>query len=417
MATHSAARCSAWPTRKGTAWPRAPNMRRRCSRRHASSVTRRRAGWSAGSGASRSEHANHSSLSSLHGNVSRRNRVNFGVDTTNADALRHASDVGRPWHSPASPMKRTRRARWSPRRGLSGVIGALAVLLGARLAHGVCNVIPGDTQTFRAAQTTVNRPFAGPGDFVELGLNPLCHAAEPRFSTDHPEDYVVTVVFTPPNDGPRNAVVLAADCAAAVPTLPRCAARSNVGDGACCRPVGVCGPQPGATTCDVQIKDANHLQFRFPDTDDLLPPADDALTLTGPATLAVTTVHDPLPLALTTRPCARQTGLLACVDDLFASDGTCGTTPHSMFSHFTALPFANDFQALCTGPSVTCTGRGRELRFTVDVDGNVLVPMDWSGILVRLRETGRKDPVPVPRLLRASILSEAFPGSGVTTHV
>ena len=314
-------------------------------------------------------------------------------------------------------MKRTRRARWSPRRGLSGVIGALAVLLGARLAHGVCNVIPGDTQTFRAAQTTVNRPFAGPGDFVELGLNPLCHAAEPRFSTDHPEDYVVTVVFTPPNDGPRNAVVLAADCAAAVPTLPRCAARSNVGDGACCRPVGVCGPQPGATTCDVQIKDANHLQFRFPDTDDLLPPADDALTLTGPATLAVTTVHDPLPLALTTRPCARQTGLLACVDDLFASDGTCGTTPHSMFSHFTALPFANDFQALCTGPSVTCTGRGRELRFTVDVDGNVLVPMDWSGILVRLRETGRKDPVPVPRLLRASILSEAFPGSGVTTHV
>src|SRR5207244_9083471 len=133
----------------------------------------------------------------------------------------HASDVGRPWHSPASPMERTRRARWSPRRGLSGVIGALAVLLGARLAHGVCNVIPGDTQTFRAAQTTVNRPFAGPGDFVELGLNPLCHAAEPRFSTDHPADYVVTLVFMPPNGGPCNPILFASDWSAVVTAFPR----------------------------------------------------------------------------------------------------------------------------------------------------------------------------------------------------
>ena len=133
-------------------------------------------------------------------------------------------------------MKRTRRARWSPRRGLSGVIGALAVLLGARLAHGVCNVIPGDTQTFRAAQTTVNRPFAGPGDFVELGLNPLCHAAEPRFSTDHPEDYVVTVVFTPPNDGPRNAVCRGGPDVAALCRALECRRWSLLSAGRCLRP-------------------------------------------------------------------------------------------------------------------------------------------------------------------------------------
>ena len=60
---------------------------------------------------------------------------------------------------------------------------ALAVLLfSSRRSDAVCNVIPGTTQTFRASQTTVDRPFASPGDFVELGLDPTCYAVPREFS-------------------------------------------------------------------------------------------------------------------------------------------------------------------------------------------------------------------------------------------
>src|SRR5262245_9829024 len=281
------------------------------------------------------------------------------------------------------------------RRALPGCAVVAMLLLGSREAHAGCNVIPGATQTFRASQTTVDRPYSAPGDFVTLGLDPTCYTVERAFSTN-PADQVVTVVFTPPQNGPRNVVVLASSA--------RCA---GVSPHTCPRAVTTCLPidqlqQPIA----VEVPDPQHLRFRFPDTDGLVRGATDALTLTGAATIAVTRATDPLPCALTRRPCAGQPGLLACVDSLFAADGTCGTTPDPVFPHFTALPFPNDYQALCTTPSPPCTGLRQELRFTVDTAGNVLLPMDWRGILVN------KDAVPVPRLLRASTQLEAIEGSG-----
>ena len=128
-------------------------------------------------------------------------------------------------------------------------------------------------------------------------------------------------------------------------------------------------------------------------------------------TLAVTRAPDPLPCGLVSRPCAGQAGLLACVDSLFAADGTCGTTPDPTFPHFTALPFPNDYQALCTTPMSPCTGLRQELRFTVDTAGNLLIPMDWRGVLVN------RDAVPVPRLLRGTTSLEAVAGTGTPIHV
>src|SRR5262245_16434935 len=264
-------------------------------------------------------------------------------------------------------------------------------------AHACCNVIPSTTQSFRATETTIDRPFAGPGDFITLGLDPTCHRAERAFSTD-PADQVVTIILTPPQNGPRNVLVLASSCAG----------------------IGVC-PGPARTTClvanqpeppiDLVVLDAHHLRFRVPDTDGLVRGATDDLTLTGSATIAVTRAADPLPCALTTRPCSEQPGLLACVDTLFATDGTCGTAPDSVFSHFTVLPFPNDYQALCTTPNPPCTGLTQDVRFTVDAAGNVLLPMDWRGILVN------RDAVPVPRLLRASTPLEAIQGTGGSIHI
>src|SRR5439155_22950462 len=62
-------------------------------------------------------------------------------------------------------------------------------------------------------------------------------------------------------------------------------------------------------------------------------------------------------------------------------------------------------------PNSVCTGLKQEVRFTVDTAGNVLLPMDWRGILVN------QDAVPVPRLLRGSTALEALAGTGLPVHV
>src|SRR5262249_38352688 len=118
--------------------------------------------------------------------------------------------------------------------------------------------------------------------------------------------------------------------------------------------------------------------------------------------IAMSAPGAPLPCELASEPCANRTGLLACVDTLFTIDGTCGTTPDVNFSHFTALPPPNNYQALCVDPIPPCTDRATEFRFTMYAAGILLVPMDWSGILV-----GQS--VPIARLLRASTSLAAFP--------
>jgi Tol biopolymer transport system component len=271
-------------------------------------------------------------------------------------------------------------------------------------AYAACNVIPGTIRSFRGALGTTDRPFASPGAFVEVSLDSPCHTTSPGFSEDASE-HVVTIVFKPPSNGPRSVVVLAADCVAVAAEQQRCAALPAVGTVACL-PLAV-----GGSPVEIEVLDARRLRVRFPDTDALFrDPADD-LTLTGPATLAVGRVGEPLPCELATAPCTPEVGLLACVDELFDADGTCERTPHATFSHFTALPPANDYQAICTDPSPPCTGRTDEIRFTIDAAGNILVPMDWRGVLIA------RDAVPVARLLRGATTLEAFEGSGTPLRI
>jgi hypothetical protein len=121
----------------------------------------------------------------------------------------------------------------------------------ARHANAACNVIPGTTQRFRAAQTTIDRPFATPGDFVTLGLDPKCDTA--AFSSN-PADQVVTLIFTPPQGGlaTRNVVVLATDCG---------------GIGSCpgvARVICIQANKAGLPI-DIEVPDAQHLRFRSRD--------------------------------------------------------------------------------------------------------------------------------------------------------
>jgi hypothetical protein len=279
---------------------------------------------------------------------------------------------------------------------------AVLLLASLRLAEAACNLIPSAAQTFRGTLGTTDRPYASPGEIVELRVRPaICDGVSAGFGSTNPPPYDVTIVFTPPQGGPRNVVVVSPDC---------------TGIGTCGGAVSTQCLTAGPTDLAAVVKDneahlpENRLQFRFPDTDAALGTGTDARTFTGPATIAVTDHGDPLPCGLVTGTCVGQANLVACIDDLYTLDGSCRPTVDSLFGHFTALPVPNRYEEVCTDPVSVCTGAASEVRFTVDAAGNLLVPVDWRGILV-------PSAVPVPRLLRASSSIDALSISTGPIHI
>ena len=266
-----------------------------------------------------------------------------------------------------------------------------------RRASAACNLIPGTAKTFNATLGATNRPYAAPGEQLELRRR-FCDAGS-GFLPDA-DDHVVTFAFKP-SPGATRIVVLAADCAKV--KLAACSSAPGVLS-ATCRQVA---PGDLQLRTDVDLGD-RRLVVRFPDTDDLLPPADDDATLAGPVAIAVTAASAAPACGLATGSCATQSGVIACVDELYANDGACGTTAlDRRFPHFTALPPPNDFQADCFREDPPCTATAVSTRAAVDSAGNLLLPMGWGGVLVRDGD------VPVPRLIRARIgapLPIAVPG-------
>lgn len=297
--------------------------------------------------------------------------------------------------------KKSRRAN-SPRAPFrfTSTIAALAIAWtggGVGPVHAACNLIPSASMTFRGAVGAVNRPFAAPGDFVEVGLDPTrCDSRSPGFATDG-ADHVVTIVFTPVGGQARVVVLTAGSCTGGAMKNAQlaCAATAGVGAGnvSCVR----------VADDDLATVDRNgsrRLSFRFPDTDAAFAPDGDDRTLSGPATIAVTAAGAPLPCGLATSTCATQPGVLACVGDLYEADGTCQQNVGETFTHFTALPQANDYSSVCFADSpVPCNPTATELRVGTDAAGNLLVPFNWQGVLVN--DGG----IPVPRLMRATLRS------------
>jgi len=269
------------------------------------------------------------------------------------------------------------------------LIAAMCGIVLATGAEAACNLIPGTLKSFNSTLGASNRPFAAPGESVELRLRPCDPSPGIGAAAG---DQVVTVVFTPPSGTP-NAVVLtsAGDCSGLASQLTTCEGALSGGTATC-----LAAPQS-----DLQVVDRDgvrFLGFTFPDTDDLVLLADDDVTLSGRARIGVSAPADPLPCGLANAGCAGQSGLIACVDDFFANDGACGTSvANQTFPSFTALPPPNDYQADCFRESPPCTTTATELRGGLDVDGNLLLPFNWSGVLVS------DDGVPAPRLLRARI--------------
>lgn len=299
-------------------------------------------------------------------------------------------------------------ARWScSSRSWPALALGVALLGAAAEARANCNVIPAATGDFRAAVGSTNRPYASPGDFVEVRVRPtICDRSSSGFvdldlDGGAADDYVVTVLFTPAG-GPRTAVVLAE---APVPLdLGACQATLGAGGSVARQDVNTV-EDPGS----LRVLDRGQLQFRFPDTDErlvVIGPNDD-LTLAGPAKIVVTRRGAALPCGLASARCAdvatTTPGVVACVDELFVRDGTCAadaTDRDRLFGHFTALPPPNDLEALIKQPAIT------RLNVAIDADGNLLAPFDYAGILLRVGG------IPVPQLARAGANVEAFAGGG-----
>ncbi|MBY0276359.1 hypothetical protein K2Z84_13520 [Candidatus Binatia bacterium] len=271
---------------------------------------------------------------------------------------------------------------------LSVVLGCMLPFSAAPRADAACNLIPGTARSYDSILGATNRPFAAPGELLEMRLRP-CDVSSPGFLATG-DDQVVTVVFKAPG-GTSRVVVLATDCLGV--DTASCAATSGVAS-------AVCHATPQlATFSDVDLGD-RRLRFPFPATDAEFAPGGDGRTLSGPTAIAVTPKAAPLPCQLATQACSAQSGLLACVDELYANDGACGTTArHAVFSHFTALPLPNDFASDCFADAPPCTATATEVRAAVDLDGNLLLPMAWQGVLTR--DQG----LPVPRLIRTRLES------------
>jgi cysteine-rich repeat protein len=261
------------------------------------------------------------------------------------------------------------------------------VLCSALEASAMCDVIPALNQAFRGALGSTDRPYASPGDFVQIALQPgICDARTLGFRTlansaNAADDYVVTLLFTPPA-GPHNAVVLATNCGALSNQLAACTASLGGGTATC---------QTVNASTDLDVVDALHLSFRFPNTDPLVGTPTDQRTLAGPAKIAVTPIWANLPCDLTSTRCADSADpLSACIDEIYAPDGAClndRTKLDPTFGNFTALPILNLFSALVSPAT-------NEVRLTSDSAGNLLIPGDWHDLLVRMNGS------PFPRIVR-----------------
>lgn len=309
------------------------------------------------------------------------------------------------------------------RTSFAAVSLSLPLLLSVALfpsgARAGCDNIPSETDVFRAAQGSITAPFAIPGQTMQVRVRTaVCDATSVGLGTPPAciDDSAVrvTLIFEPRDGAPANAVVLARDCGSAADPnslQSRVAAwASQLGPGG----TATCQADPtlDAVTASVGSSEECRLDFRFPTVTG--PTLQLPNTLTGPARIVVEPIARPLPTALVTARCAdavATSGTIACIDELYRSDGSCSTQATSLnsrFPEFTALPIPNDFAAMAS----TDAGAERPaLRFALDAAGNVLAPMQWSGVLCQTDANCTFEGFPPPQLVQ--VLFPQSLGSGL----
>ncbi len=299
------------------------------------------------------------------------------------------------------------------RRHAATLLGSAALLsiVWITPAESACNLIPGVRPLFDGAQGQTNRPFAAPGERIEVSLrNCDSSLGLSALETDH----VVTILFTPPAGNPTAVILTAeADCAGLASEIAGCESALGAGGTAFCLP---------QAQADVEIVDRSgvrSLGFRFPDTDarcvggtepgtpcgdsadcdgGTCAPDDNDRTLTGSVAVVVTDANEPLTCGIA--DCASASGTLACVDKLYNTSGSCSTSSRGItFSGLVALPPPNNYQVECVEDEPPCEPLlgADEIHFALDEVGNLYIPFNWDGIRELL------DGEPAARLVRANI--------------
>ena len=88
----------------------------------------------------------------------------------------------------------------------------LLLLLITGRAHAACNIIPSVSKAFQSSVGATNRPFAAPGDLVQVAVDPAgCDLTSTGLLGD-PTQEAVTIVYTPSGRAAPHVVVLATDC-------------------------------------------------------------------------------------------------------------------------------------------------------------------------------------------------------------
>ena len=244
---------------------------------------------------------------------------------------------------------------------------------------------------YNGARGTIDRPFASPGTRVELRRRTCDGAPGFSFGTTHR----VTLLFEPPA-GPANAVLITDDCGTVATQSAMAACDALLGG--------------GTTTCvenaSVKLEVTGNvgrriLSFDFPDTDARVGTPSDDLNVSGPLTIAVTPVAAPLPCGLVAQHCRdlaprhhhrlHRRALRRRRAVLCHRGAGIALRPSHRAAATERLPIRAGVSS-----QPPCTATASNMRLAVDADGDLLLPMGWTGVLAD--DNG----VPVPRILRAT---------------
>lgn len=253
-----------------------------------------------------------------------------------------------------------------------------------------CDLFPGVERTYSSSLGTANRPWAAPGESIEVAHRVCDTEGAPPASQG--SDNIVTVAFLDPGMTGASLIVLSDDCDEGLKArVAQCAAGKAVDE-------AVCLEVPSES-----LESRENGRFRFPFPDSTRVHGDEGWA--GPARIAVSDRSADLPCKLARLSCNEIQGTSICVDKFFQDYGACDTgTRPTTFQHFTALPRPNSFSAGCFQSEEICEASESSLRLAADPEGNLFLPVDWSGILAE------QDDFPVPRIVR-SVIQSPFPFS------
>jgi len=266
-------------------------------------------------------------------------------------------------------------------RGSLAVVVLSALFVEALLTSGAraaCNTIPlgPPGRQYFGWLGTINRPFASPDEQIQI-LRRGCDEGEPFVPAQPAPRTLLAVDSKAPKAAPEIVIVEsdAVGCTAAIVEQCKKSVAAHGLPAADVRCVALPAAEYGV--------DANGaLLLSVPGKRKLgFEPATGAMAIaaTRPA------LSPPCGLLLAqkcnTLTSANAKDWHACIDRLYAADPACQRADlDATFSTVTRLPPWNDYRALCFAEAA-CAENAPELGYTIDAQGNFVVPVNWEKLL------------------------------------